>query len=151
MQTSAGTCFDSFKCCKGLQTPKAHSALSGMKDLPRLTVSLPFSREAFAAWLFQGGVPLSYAIAIGYVCVDTVDKAYKAYSQTGQKLAADTELSPLVDQAKWAALHPAIPKTGCAKGKSAMKAVTLDSARGWLPRVTHLLLLQSPTWCLCAG
>lgn len=27
--------------------------------------------EAFAAWLFAGGVPLSYAVAIGYVCFDT--------------------------------------------------------------------------------
>lgn len=27
--------------------------------------------EAFAAWLFPGGVALSYAIAIGYVCFDT--------------------------------------------------------------------------------
>jgi hypothetical protein len=102
---------------------------------------------------FQGGLRC-LAISRGsppVVCDSHRDKAYKAYSQTGQKLAADTELSPLVDQAKWAALHPAIPKTGCAKGKSAMKAVTLDSARGWLPRVTHLLLLQSPTWCLCAG
>jgi fission process protein 1 len=30
--------------------------------------------EAFAAWLFAGGVPLSYGIAIAYVLFDTADK-----------------------------------------------------------------------------
>jgi fission process protein 1 len=30
--------------------------------------------EAFAAWLFPGGVPLSYGIAIAYVLFDTADK-----------------------------------------------------------------------------
>jgi hypothetical protein len=34
--------------------------------------------EAFAAFLPAGGVPLSYAIAISYVLVDTFDKGRKA-------------------------------------------------------------------------
>ncbi|KAL4428456.1 hypothetical protein ABPG75_002545 [Micractinium tetrahymenae] len=42
--------------------------------------------EAFAAWLFAGGVPLSYAIAIGYVCFDTVDKYRKTLADARLKL-----------------------------------------------------------------
>ncbi|KAL4439212.1 hypothetical protein ABPG77_004114 [Micractinium sp. CCAP 211/92] len=42
--------------------------------------------EAFAAWLFAGGVPLSYAIAIGYVCFDTVDKYRKTMADARLKL-----------------------------------------------------------------
>ena len=44
--------------------------------------------EAFAAWLPPFGVPLSYAVAIGYVIVDTVDKGLKAYSNAGIELEA---------------------------------------------------------------
>lgn len=43
--------------------------------------------EAFAAWLFAGGVPLSYAIAIGYVCFDTVDKYRKTLADARLKLS----------------------------------------------------------------
>ena len=46
---------------------------------------LPYS-EAFAAWLPPFGVPLSYAIAIGYVLVDTVDKGVKAYARAKEEL-----------------------------------------------------------------
>jgi len=42
--------------------------------------------EAFAAWLFPGGVPLSYAIAVGYVLFDTRDKGIKAYSEAKSEL-----------------------------------------------------------------
>ena len=42
--------------------------------------------EAFAAWLPPFGVPLSYAVAIGYVVVDTIDKGLKAYSNAGVEL-----------------------------------------------------------------
>lgn len=44
--------------------------------------------EAFAAWLFVGGVPLSYAIAIGYVLFDTVDKYNKTLTDAREKLSA---------------------------------------------------------------
>lgn len=44
--------------------------------------------EAFAAWLFNGGVPLSYAVAIGYVLFDTVDKYNKTLEDARQKLSA---------------------------------------------------------------
>lgn len=46
----------------------------------------PNLSEAFAAWLPPFGVPLSYAVAIGYVVVDTVDKGLKAYSNAGKEL-----------------------------------------------------------------
>ena len=50
--------------------------------------------EAFAAWLFPGGVPLSYAVAIGYVVFDTADKYQKTLKD------ADTKLStrPIPDE-----------------------------------------------------
>lgn len=44
--------------------------------------------EAFAAWLFPGGVPLSYAVAIGYVLFDTADKYSKTYKDAQAKLRA---------------------------------------------------------------
>lgn len=60
----------------------------------------PPPSEAFAAWLPPFGVPLSYAVAIGYVLVDTIDKGVKA------KARADTELAdvarPDVDTRKLA-------------------------------------------------
>lgn len=43
-------------------------------------------REAFAAWLFNGGVPLSYAIAVAYVLFDTRDKGVKAYNEAKKEL-----------------------------------------------------------------
>ena len=46
----------------------------------------PNPSEAFAAWLPPFGVPLSYAVAIGYVVVDTIDKGLKAYSNAGVEL-----------------------------------------------------------------
>eukprot|EP01026_Neomeris_dumetosa_P026045 TRINITY_DN2131_c0_g1_i3.p1 TRINITY_DN2131_c0_g1~~TRINITY_DN2131_c0_g1_i3.p1 ORF type:complete len:472 (-),score=62.78 TRINITY_DN2131_c0_g1_i3:172-1542(-) len=42
--------------------------------------------EAFAAWLPVGGVPLSYAVAIGYVLTDTVDKGRKALKEASDDL-----------------------------------------------------------------
>jgi fission process protein 1 len=42
--------------------------------------------EAFAAWLFPGGVTLSYAVAIGYVLFDTVDKYNKTKKDAEEKL-----------------------------------------------------------------
>jgi fission process protein 1 len=44
--------------------------------------------EAFAAWLFPGGVSLSYAVAIGYVLFDTVDKYNKTLREAREKLTA---------------------------------------------------------------
>jgi len=44
--------------------------------------------EAFAAWLFAGGVPLSYAIAIGYVLFDTFDKYNKTLKDARDKLGS---------------------------------------------------------------
>ena len=54
-------------------------------------------REAFAAWLPLGGVPLSYAVAIGYVLVDTADKGVKAFQMAQQELGANAALHPEVD------------------------------------------------------
>lgn len=55
--------------------------------------------EAFAAWLFNGGVPLSYAIAIGYVLFDTVDKYNKTLYDATSKLCS-RDLPPSVDVTK---------------------------------------------------
>lgn len=44
--------------------------------------------EAFAAWLFPGGVTLSYAIAIGYVLFDTVDKYNTTLKDAEEKLGS---------------------------------------------------------------
>eukprot|EP00884_Botryococcus_braunii_P003610 jgi/Botrbrau1/1324/Bobra.0063s0038.1 len=55
--------------------------------------------EAFAAWLPAFGVPLSYAVAIGYVLVDTADKGLKAYAGAKKELENKTYkgLNPDVD------------------------------------------------------
>jgi fission process protein 1 len=55
--------------------------------------------EAFAAWLFPGGVTLSYAIAIGYVLFDTVDKYNKTLKDAEEKLTARS-LPKSVDTSK---------------------------------------------------
>ncbi len=70
-----------------------------MHAMPSALVSQAFTTicfcsEAFAAWLPAGGVPLSYAIAVGYVIVDTVDKGRKAYSKAETDLV---DLDPAVD------------------------------------------------------
>ena len=52
--------------------------------------------EAFAAWLFPGGVPLSYAVAIGYVLFDTADK-YNKTSKDAQIKLTSRLLPPSVD------------------------------------------------------
>lgn len=60
--------------------------------------------EAFAAWLFPGGVPLSYAIAISYVLFDTWDKYRKTLDDASLKLIhkkthqedADVDVGPVV-------------------------------------------------------
>lgn len=54
-------------------------------------------REAFAAWLPAFGVPLSYAVAIGYVLVDTADKGLKAYANAKKELDSKASLHPEVD------------------------------------------------------
>ncbi|EFN55229.1 hypothetical protein CHLNCDRAFT_23675 [Chlorella variabilis] len=61
--------------------------------------------EAFAAWLFPGGVPLSYAVAISYVLFDTYDKWQKTEADARLKLttralpdAVDRGLDTLVWQ-----------------------------------------------------
>ena len=59
-------------------------------------------REAFAAWLPLGGVPLSYAVAIGYVLVDTADKGVKAFQMAQQELGGNAALHPEVDTPKCA-------------------------------------------------
>ena len=51
-------------------------------------------REAFAAWLPVGGVPLSYAVAIAYVLVDTYDKGHAAYLQAGIELDEEGKAHP---------------------------------------------------------
>jgi fission process protein 1 len=58
--------------------------------------------EAFAAWLFSGGVPLSYAVAIGYVLFDTVDKYKRTLKEAQAKLSArslpaDVDVDALVN------------------------------------------------------
>lgn len=57
-------------------------------------------REAFAAWLPPGGVPLSYAVAVGYVLVDTGDKGYKAAKTAEQELDSIPELDPNIAKKK---------------------------------------------------
>lgn len=44
--------------------------------------------EAFSAWLFPGGVSLSYAVAIGYVLFDTWDKYTKTLTEAEEALGA---------------------------------------------------------------
>lgn len=44
--------------------------------------------EAFSAWLFPGGVSLSYAVAIGYVLFDTWDKYKKTLADAEETLGA---------------------------------------------------------------
>lgn len=45
--------------------------------------------EAFSAWLFPGGVSLSYAVAVGYVLFDTWDKYNGTLSDAERKLDAN--------------------------------------------------------------
>ena len=47
--------------------------------------------EAFAAWLFPGGVQLSYAVAISYVLFDTWDKYNKTLKDAKEKLGSRTQ------------------------------------------------------------
>ena len=54
-------------------------------------------REAFAAWLPPLGVPLSYAIAISYVLVDTYDKGQRAYKSADRELGSRASLHPEVN------------------------------------------------------
>ncbi|KAK9815841.1 hypothetical protein WJX72_010606 [[Myrmecia] bisecta] len=55
--------------------------------------------EAFAAWLPPGGVPFSYAVAIAYVLVDTLDKGLQAQKQAARQLGR-ADLPDRVDGAK---------------------------------------------------
>lgn len=54
-------------------------------------------REAFAAWLPPFGVPLSYAIAISYVLVDTFDKGQRAFTSAERELGSRASLHPEVN------------------------------------------------------
>jgi len=54
-------------------------------------------REAFAAWLPPLGVPLSYAVAISYVLVDTYDKGQRAYKSAEKELGSRASLHPEVN------------------------------------------------------
>lgn len=56
--------------------------------------------EAFAAWLPPFGVPLSYAIAVGYVFTDTGDKFFKAYKKADKELGSMAGLNSTVDTGK---------------------------------------------------
>jgi hypothetical protein len=47
--------------------------------------------EAFASWLFPGGVLLSYAVALGYVIFDAVDKYRTMLSQAKDKLGSGSQ------------------------------------------------------------
>ena len=58
-------------------------------------------REAFAAWLPIGGVPLSYAVAIAYVLVDTYDKGHMAYLSAGVELADEGRQHPDLNLPRW--------------------------------------------------
>lgn len=58
-------------------------------------------REAFAAWLPPFGVPLSYAIAIAYVLVDTADKGIRAYKDAGIELDGVANLSAEVNKPRY--------------------------------------------------
>lgn len=53
--------------------------------------------EAFAAWLPPFGVPLSYAVAISYVLVDTFDKGQRAYKSSEKELGSRASLHPEVN------------------------------------------------------
>ena len=64
--------------------PQKRAAVGAPHPLPPLSTLK--NSEAFAAWLPPFGVPLSYAIAIGYVLVDTVDKGLKAYARAKDEL-----------------------------------------------------------------
>lgn len=52
--------------------------------------------EAFSAWLFPGGVPLSYAVAVSYVLFDTWDKYTKTLAEAQEKVVS----SKTLDKAK---------------------------------------------------
>lgn len=55
--------------------------------------------EAFSAWLFPGGVPLSYVVAISYVLFDTWDKYTKTLADAEEKIES-TRLPKTVDKSK---------------------------------------------------
>ncbi len=61
-------------------------------------------REAFAAWIPLWGVPASYAVAVGYVITDTIDKGFKAYDQAQQELQGNTSLPEEVNSGRCAPL-----------------------------------------------
>lgn len=56
--------------------------------------------EAFAAWLFAGGVPLSYGVAVSYVLFDTWDKYNKTLNEATSKLTSRQDMPRSVDRAK---------------------------------------------------
>lgn len=58
-------------------------------------------REAFAAWLPPGGVPLTYAVAVAYVLVDTGDKGFKAAKDAKKELDSISKLDPEVIKDKY--------------------------------------------------
>ncbi len=58
-------------------------------------------------------MPLSYAIAIGYVLVDTADKGVKAFQLAQQELGGN------------AALHPEVDTPRCVRRKGLVIGLTL--------------------------
>ncbi len=79
---------------------KKHWDTSGVPRSPGdlgLKWGCVLNSEAFAAWLPAFGVPASYAVAITYVLVDTVDKGIKAYAAAKKELDDKASLHPDVD------------------------------------------------------
>ena len=74
------------RACSRSLTSAALLSTPTLKKLSFQKKKLFHNSEAFAAWLPPFGVPLSYAVAIGYVVVDTIDKGLKAYSAAGAEL-----------------------------------------------------------------
>ena len=70
-------------------------------DCVSKTGAIGTCREAFAAWLPPFGVPLSYAIAISYVLVDTYDKGQRAYKAAEQELGSRPSLHPEVNTGRY--------------------------------------------------
>ena len=91
------TAFEPFAEFKSILGEEGEAPYDPLRDGPARY--LGYSNEvgeAFSAWLFPGGVTLSYAIAISYVVFDTVDK----YRKTLEEARSIEEIGevPGVDQ-----------------------------------------------------
>ena len=81
--------------------------------------------EAFAAWLPAFGVPLSYAVAVAYVLVDTVDKALAAQRDATSQLSRSTSDSNAAADAPGAAQRSAdagLSQAGRSTGSNASES-----------------------------